>query len=288
MTNTTTLTHQSIAIVKQNKLLLIFPSIATILTIATFVIGFIPLFQIEAAAWANQGHVSGKTFTIFMVILLSMFLLVGLITLLFNAALTACILKHVQQEPYTLLFGLKTMFRLFIKIFMIKVFYDAIAVYVKCMRYWVDNWNASPQSINLVSGLPWNDAVILLTPVLVAENTSFLQTLKRSAFLVKNKWGSDVTLRANIFSRMMSAVGLIALAPIIIGVIIGGTKAITIGASITASLMILKTIIQSTTQVITSCALYLYAIDMDVARYFDLELLKKAFRLLTKKELHVE
>lgn len=285
---TTTLTHQSIAIVKQNKLLLIFPTIATILTIATFIIGFIPLFEIEAAAWANQGYVSGKTYVIFFTILLAIFLIVGLLTLLFNVASSACVLKHLRQEPYTLLSGLKTMLGLFIKIFMIKVFYDAIAVYVKCMRYWVDNWNSSSQSINLVSGLPWNDAVILLVPVLVSENTGFLQTLKRSAFLVKNKWGFDVTLRANIFSRMMSAVGLIAFIPIIIAIIIGGERVITIGAGITAILMITKTIIQSTTQVITSCALYLYAVDMDVSRYFDLELLHKAFRPLTKKELHVE
>lgn len=283
----TTLTKQSLAIIKQNKSLFIFPVLASILTIATFVIGLIPLFQIEAAAWRNQGYVSAKTFAIFIIILLAMFLIVGLLTLLFNAALTACVLKHIRQESYTVSLGFKTIFKLFFKIFMIKVFYDGIAVFVKFMRYWVDHWSASPLSMKLVSGLPWNDAVILLTPVLVSENTTFLQTLERSAYLVKNKWGHDVTKRGDFFARVLSVMGLLGFIPIITGIIIGGTTAITIGATLTAIVMIIKTIIQSATQVITSCALYFYAADMNVSLFFDEALLQKAFRPLTKKELHI-
>lgn len=282
-----TLTQQSITIVQQKKNLLIFPTVSTILMIATFFIGFTPLFHIEAAAWADGGHVSGKTYVIFIAILLAVFLVVGLITLLFNAALTVCALKHIRQEPYSISLGFKTMLVLFGKILMIKIFYDGIAVIVKMMRYWVDDWSKSTLSMNLVSGLPWNDAVLLIVPVLVSENTPFLQTLKRSAQLVKNKWGSDVTLRSGLFSRVLSLVGLLSLAPVIVGVIIGGNTAITIGITITIILTIAKTIIHSTTQVILSCALYLYATDVDTSHFFDAELLKKAFRPLTKKELHI-
>src|SRR3990167_3316196 len=291
MTDTTpsrsSLIQQSIAIIRQKRNLLIFPTLSTILMLATFFIGFTPLFHIEAAAWANNVYVSGKTYAIFITILLAVFLVVGLITLLFNAALTVCTLKHIQEEPYTISLGFKTMLVLFGKILMIKIFYDGIAIYVKLMRYWVDDWTKSPMSMSLVSGLPWNDAVLLIIPVLVAENTGFRQTLKRSAKLIRNKWGTDVTLRSNLFNRLLSLAGLLLLAPVIIGVVIGGNTAITNGITITIILTIAKTIIHSTTQVILSCALYLYATDVDTSHFFDAELLKKSFRSLTKKELHI-
>lgn len=282
-----TLIQQSIAIVRQKKNLMIFPTISTILIMATFVIGLTPLFQIEATAWSHGGYVSGRTFVIFIAILLVLFSIVGLLTLLFNAALTTCALKHIQQEPYTLSMGFKIMLSRFWKIFLIKGLYDGIAIYVKFMRYWVDDWSKSSMSMNLVSGLPWNDAVLLIIPLLVAENTGFLQTLKRSAELVKNKWGADVTLRSNLFSRMLSLIGVFALAPLVIGIIVGGNTAIIIGAVITVLISTIKTIVHSTTQVILNCALYLYAIDVDTSAFFDTELLKKSFRPLTKKELHI-
>lgn len=282
-----TLTKQSFAIAQQRKNLLIFPTISTILIMATFVIGLTPLFQIEAAMWRDNGYISEKTFIIFMVILLILFSIVGLLTLLFNAALTACALKHIRQEPYNISTGFKVMASHFWKIFLIKNFYDGIAIYVKFMRYWVDDWSKSSASMWLTSGLPWSDAVLLITPVLVAENTSFLQTLKRSAELVKNKWGADVTLRSNLFSRMLSLIGILAFIPLIVGIIIGGNMAIIIGVAITVLMSIIKTIVHSTTQVILNCALYLYATDVDISHFFDTELLKKSFRPLTKKELHM-
>ncbi len=281
------LTQQSIAIVQQNKNMMIFPIISTILMMATFVVGLTPLFKIEASIWSHDGYVSGKTFATFMIILLVIFFIVGMVTLLFNAALTACTLKHIRQEPYTISLGLKTMLILFGKILLIKIFYDGIAIYVKFMRYWVDDWTKSPMSMRIVSGLPWNDAVLLIVPVLVAENTGFFETLKRSAELVKNKWGTDVTFRSNSFSRTLALIGVFALAPLVVGIIIGGSTAIIIGAAITVLISTIKTIVHSTTQVILNCALYLYATDVDTSAFFDTELLKKSFRPLTKKELHI-
>lgn len=291
MTDTTpsqpTLIRQSIAIVQQNKNMMVFPIISTILMMATFVIGLTPLFKIEASVWSHDGYVSWKTFATFMIILLVLFFIVGMLTLLFNAALTACALKCIRQEHHTISLGLKTMLILFGKILLIKIFYDGIAIYVKFMRYWVDDWAKSPMSMRLVSGLPWNDAVLLIVPVLVAENTGFLETLKRSAELVTNKWGSDVTLRSNPFNRALAFIGIFALTPLVVGIIIGGSTAIIIGAAITVLISTIKTIVHSTTRVILNCALYLYATDVDTSAFFNSELLKKSFRPLTKKELHI-
>lgn len=282
-----TLTQQSINIIKENKKLLIFSVISTVLTIGTFVVGLIPLFQIETNAWKDGGYVSGKTFLIFIVILLAIFLIVGIVTLLFNAGLTVCALKHIQKKSYTISDGFRSMLTFFVKIFLIKVFYDGIAIFVKLMRYWVDGWTTSSLSLKLTAGLPWNDAVYLLLPTLVSENTSFLSALFRSAELIKNKWGADVTLRSNLFNKLLSAAGIIAFLPVIIGFVIGGNKAIMIGAIITVILTTTKTIIQSATQIILSCGIYLYCIDYDASTFFDTELLKKSFRPLSKKELHI-
>lgn len=280
------LIQQCITIVRNKKSLLIFPTASTILMIATYFIGFIPLIHIEAASVHNQGHVSGKTYLIFIGILILVFSIIGLGTLLFHAGLTVCGLKHLQQEPYTIELGFKAMLKYFGTIFLIKGFYDAMAIYVKFMRYWVDDWSKTPISMNLTSGLPWSDAVLLILPVLVTENTTFLQTLRRSAQLIKNKWGADVTLRGDFFSHILSVISFLSFIPAIVGVIIGGSTAITIGVTITVILTTVKTIIHSTTQVILSCALYLYATEVDISDFFDAELLKKAFRPLTKKELH--
>lgn len=281
------LTQQSISIILKNKSLLVFSVTASILVVTSFVVGLTPLFAIEAEAFEHNGYVSTETFITFMAILLALFFFVGIITLLFNAALTYCALRIIQQKPYSIQGGFKIMLPFFVRIVLIKVFYDVIAIFIKFMRYWVDGWRKSPLSKKLVSGLPWNDAVLLITPVLITEDTRFLSTLQRSAKLICSKWnGPDITFRYDTQQRAMSIIGFLALTPVIIGLIIGGTIPIVTGTIITATVTIVKNIIQSTTLVIISCALYLHAINVDTTEFFNQDSLKNTFRVLTKKELH--
>lgn len=276
------LAKQSLAILKQKKSLIIFPLLSTIVILAVFIAGLTSLFKIEATAWVNPKAVSKATVIIFYLIFLALFFVVHLLTILFNAGLITCTTKQITGEPYTISSGFKTVCFRFPMLYLWASLMTTFGGFVRIAEYWSDRWPASKMATDLLAGLPWLMATLLMTPIVAIEKINPWRAIKRSAHLFKNTWGTSVVSNIGI-EKITLPLRVISFIPLIIAMIIGSKTLLIVCGIITAILFFSISTAALALQSTLISALYLYANGIDVASFYDVELLKNAF-CPTKKD----
>lgn len=271
---------QSFAILRANKKLLLFSGIAALLQIAASLLIFLPLSHHEDfllhAAQPQMANL--KLALIIFAVILLLFLILHMITFSFNAAILACSMKYLQNEPYQLRQGFKTLLKKLWPLLCFKVTADTAGVVIQFLEYWHDDWLKTAFVEKQLSGLFWRISCALVLPVMVFENSGPIQSIKRSAFLIRNAWGMVLTPRVGI-SAVIVPIQLLMLIPLLIAFLIGGKIILIVGAIITGIFILIVGMLSTTTQTILLGALYLFAIGKNVGPYFDSELLQKAFRV---------
>ncbi|MCX7125070.1 MAG: DUF6159 family protein, partial [Gammaproteobacteria bacterium] len=145
-------------------------------------------------------------------------------------------------------------------------------------QYWWDNWPKTKTAKNWLSNLSWVTATFFVTPILLYETRSATQAVRRSAELVKKHWGNVLVSQLNI--RMNAwTIHLLSLIPTFIALLIGGKIIIIIGSTITVILFLIIFSVSCTLRLILGAALYLFAKEHDLSAYYDVDLLKNAFRI---------
>lgn len=269
------LNKQSIAIIRSNKKLLVFPIINYILTISLLLIAMRSLVKIEAAAWQTR-HVDTKTYLVFFSIIIAYFFLFHLINTLFTAALMQCALKHIEKKSYTLRTGFRTMFKNAIPLILWKIIMTTIGPVIRFIEYWEDDWSKTSKiATNLLSTLPWMSATIIIIPVLISENLGPIRSIKRSAQLILEHWGEKAYFQSRI-SFTLGLIRILAFLPLIIALFIGGKIDLITASAISMILFLSVSIIHAASQIILISALYLYAINRNTSAYFDVDLLRNA------------
>lgn len=276
------LAKQSLAVLKQKKSLILFPLLGTIVILAVFIAGLTPLFKIEKAAWINPHAISKMTVVLFYLIILILFFVAHLFTILFNAGLIACTVKHIKGEPYTISTGFKIMLFRFPILYLWTSLMTTLGAYVRLVEYWSDRWPTSKMATDTLAGLPWLMATFLMTPILTIEPTHPWHAIKRSAQLFKNTWGMCGVSNISI-GKITVPLRMISFLPLLIALFIGGKTLLIVGSIITAILFFgISTAVSALHATLTS-ALYLHANGVNVSPYYDIELLKKAFCPVKKR-----
>ncbi|MDP1573931.1 MAG: DUF6159 family protein [Coxiellaceae bacterium] len=283
------LAKQSLAILKQRKSLLIFMTLAAILTGAVFTAAAIPLFTIEDLALQHSPLVTTGTLWMATGIILLLFIALNMITLLFCSGLVACCLKQLKNEPYSLMIGFNALFCNSIRLYAWQSIGNAYGTFIKVMAYWVDDFDKSPLALNLLAGLPWNVATQLMIPVILENKLNTKQAIQHSAELIKKTWNSDPkkTLKSQLSPGMKISLLRIALFTVLILTAAFSSSPIGIISIVIVTLsavliLILTTIIQ-TLQMLTISAVYLFSLGIDTSRYYDPALLKEAFHQVKRK-----
>lgn len=128
-----------------------------------------------------------------------------------------------------------------------------------------------------IAGVGWAVATMLVVPVLLFENLGVVDALKRSASLIKDRWGEGVTGYGSVGAAMV-----VATLPVMIG------GAILIPFNPLAGIVLVSATFLGIMLVggalggIFSAALYRFAADGTVTRPFEQEQLERSFR--TKEE----
>lgn len=270
---------QSFAILRANKKLLLFPGIAAVLQIAASFLIFLPLsHQEDFLLQINNPQANNlKLALIIFAVILLFFLILHMISFSFNAAILDCSMKYLQNEPYSLYYGFKTLLKKLWPLLCFKVTTDTAGVVIQFLEYWKDDWLKTEFATKQLSGLFWRTSCALVLPVMVFENSGPIQSIKRSAFLIHNTWGTVLTPRVGI-SAVIIPIQFIMIIPFLIALLIGGKIIIIAGAIVSGILVLIAGMLSIATQTILLGALYLFAIGKNVAPHFDLELLQKAFR----------
>lgn len=272
--NSWNLIKASAAVLNTDKELIIFPilsSIALLIVTASFAV---PMFM---AGFFDQ-LLGGKS-EFFHYVVLFFFYLVQYIVIIFaNSALTGAAMIRLRGGDPTAGDGFRIAFGHFGTI----LGYALIAATVGLiLRFISDKSKSVGRFIVSLVGLTWNLATYLVVPVLVMENVGPLESVKRSAALLKKTWGEQIT--GNLSIGLVF--GLLAFLDLLVGVplFIWATSAnsipgMVIIAVVVVLILIMLSLISSTLEGIYVAAVYHYIAQGQTGGFFSKELIEGAFR----------
>ena len=121
---------------------------------------------------------------------------------------------------------------------------------------------AGPIGDILLGGLlvAWNLVTFLAVPVIAAEGTGPIETIKRSAGIFKARWGEQITGQFAIGGLVFLVAILPALILAGIGVVTGNVVAMVVTITIAVIVIIVASIVSAALSQIFAVALYRYAI----------------------------
>ena len=129
-------------------------------------------------------------------------------------------------------------------------------------------------------GMAWNLATFLVVPVLVVEGLGPIESVKRSAVLLKRTWGEQIAGNFGIGAifGLLTFLGILIFVPVLIIGIINELITLIIGAVIGLVIFfILLSMVQGALNGIYVAAVYNYAADGNIGTFFEPDQITKAF-----------
>jgi hypothetical protein len=188
LSNGWAITKSSFAILKKNKQLLIFPVLsgaALLLIIASIVVPFI-----AAAGWnVDNININFNNEAVPYLFMFLFYLINYFVVVFFNMALVHCTKLYLQGEEVTVMAGIKFSLGRIGVIFSWAMFAATVGTILRAIQEesgWIGRLIAG------ALGLVWGITTFFVVPVIAYENLGPLKAFKRSALLMKEKWGESI------------------------------------------------------------------------------------------------
>lgn len=264
---------QSLAVLRQDKEILIFPLLSGIFSIIAM-IGLISggvvtgFFQrlAESGDRSLEANVLGYA-ALFVWYFVSWF-----IVLFFNVGVVACARIRLEGGDPTTADGFRAA-RENLKSIVIWALISATVGLI--LRMIAERSRLVGQLIAKFLGAAWAIATYFVVPVMIFEKNGPRQSMNSSTQLIRKTWGESLVAAAGVGVIMM-LLGIGGLAFPIIGIFIG-PKALVVGLGVMVLYWIVLSIISSALTGIYRTALYLYATKGQAGQGFDDGLVRSAF-----------
>jgi len=128
-------------------------------------------------------------------------------------------------------------------------------------------------------GMAWSAVTYFVVPVIVIERKGPIEATKRSLAILRRTWGEALTANFGI-GFVIFLVSLVGIVPMVLGVLAFSAGLVPLGVlgiGVGIVLLLIVNLILSALNAIVIAALYLYAAEGSVPRYFDNRLLADAF-----------
>ena len=271
-----TLAKASMAVLRSDKELLVFPLVSTAVTLIVAATFILPMFGM--GMFRNLEDGSGGMPAMFYAWLFCFYLVQYFVIFFFNTALVGAAMIRLDGGDPTVADGLRIARGKWTTI----LGYAAIAATVGMLL------RALEQRAGIVGrivigliGVAWTVATYLTVPVLVARDVGPIEAVKESATLLKATWGENLIGNGGI--------GLVFTIANVVLVLVCGALVVFLAmqqlvvlASIVAALAVLAVMLMALVQAalsgIYSAALYRFAVQGEAASGFDGVVLRDAFQ----------
>ncbi len=265
----------SLKVIRDNKQLVLFPIISGVVLIflvASFVGVAYASFGTEYESVVEQSSVTDYVIA-FVYYLVSYFIIV-----FFNIGLVHCTRLYFQGEKVSFKEGINFSMKRLPVIFSWAVLSATVGIIIKAIQ---ENSGSLGNIISGLIGVVWSIATFFVVPILAYENLGPIDALKRSASIMKNKWGESIG--ASFSFGILSLVGIIIIA-LPVGFIIGLINPI---AGIAAGFLIVVLIqsIVSSAEMVFIASVYHQVVDEIELDDFDSDVLDDLFVKKRKKGL---
>jgi Family of unknown function (DUF6159) len=194
----------SFAVLKENRQLILFPilsGLSMVLVIAGFVVALIASGRWNIDVVSNRSDVVNYVF-VFLYYLVNYFVIV-----FFNTALIHCTHLYFNGEEVTIAKGIRFSLS---RIGVILSWAAFAATVGTALRILQDNLGSIGKFVTGLIGIVWSVATFFVVPVIAYENLGPIAAFKRSASLMKQKWGES--LGASFSFGLIQFLAIIALA----------------------------------------------------------------------------
>lgn len=266
LSNGWNISMNSFKVLKENKQLILFPVLSGISMI--LILGSFATIFLAAAGWdVDQIDHSGKTTN---VIFLFLYYLVNyFIVVFFNTALIHCTRLYFQGESVTIEKGLKFAYSRLTIIFAWSMFAATIGTILKLIE---ENAGWLGKIIVSLIGVVWSIATFFVVPIIAYENKGPLEAFKRSAQIMKEKWGESLGASFSFGLVQLIAFIVVAIPLFMIGALIHPVAGIML--ALLGALFIMAII--SASQTIFISAVY-HNINGDPVKHFNQQMIDQLF-----------
>ena len=257
----------SFKVLRENKQLILFPILSGISLLV--VIGSFTTAMLAAAGW-DPDNISDTYGSVGDYLLLFVFYIVNyFIIVFFNMALIHCTRLYFQGEEVTIEKGLRFSLSRIGAIFSWALFAGTIGALLRIIQEelgWVG------KIITGILGIVWSIATFFVVPVIAYENLGPLGAFKRSAKLMKEKWGESLAATFSFGLINFLSFFIIGLPLYLLGSLIHPL----VGAALAVLGILLVAAILSAAQTIFVSAVY-HNINGDPVKHFDQQMVERLF-----------
>lgn len=265
------LTKQSWEVLKRDRSLVIFPILSTLFAVLAVIAIWVPALLIGGVFEGRQVD------QLFWVAGVAMACVSTFIAIFFNVALAACAARSMRGEDTKVGEGISAAANRIGPILGWSFVTTTVGLILRAIE---DRVPLAGKIVVWLAGAAWAVATFFVVPVVALEGTGPLDSLKRSAAVVKARWGEGATGAATIgivtflvsFAiAVVGGVGFSALAGAGLPLLAGAFVALAVAAILVVSF------ISSALSQIFRVAVYQYAVTGAALGGFDGRLLQAAF-----------
>lgn len=266
------LVKESFAVLKKDKEIMLFPIISSIVFILLFISFLIPLFFLLKGMQAGDVTDIPEYYAypvLFLIYLVSYF-----IVIFFNTGLITCAHIRLNGGDPTFGDGFRNAVKHIGEIFVWSLVASTVGI---ILRIASDKSNTLGKIVISIIGMAWNLLTFFIVPVLIFEDLSIMESIKKSGYLFKKTWGETVIgkFSMGLFFTILVFFGFI---PLVISFFLGSIIAVVFGFAIMLLYWIFLGIVSSSLNGIFITALYNYANTGKIPSAYSSEIIKNAFK----------
>ncbi len=257
----------SFKVLKANRQLIIFPVLSGLSLL--MLLGSFALVIMTGAGW-DTGNLSKPNnienySVIFLFYIINYFIIVY-----FNTALIHCTTLYFRGEKVSVREGLDFSFSRIGAIFSWALFAGTIGALLQILQ---ENFGSLGKIITGLIGVVWSVATFFVVPLIAYENAGPFEAFKRSALLMKEKWGEKLGATFSFGLIQIAGIILIAIPVFLLSYFIHPVAGIILGA---IGLLLLFAIVSASKSIFIS-AIY-HNIQGDPVEHFEQQFVDNLFR----------
>jgi len=180
------LAMNSFKVLKENKQLIIFPilsGISLVLVMGSFILIFLGI-----NGWPDEGVEDSSNLTYYLYMFL-FYLVNYFVVVFFNMALIHCTRLYFRGEEVSINAGLRFSLSRIGTIFSWSVFAATVGTILRIIQ---EESGIIGKIITGIIGIVWSIATFFVVPIIAYENLGPIAAFKRSAQMMKQKWGESL------------------------------------------------------------------------------------------------
>ena len=273
ITNSIELFKASWAVIRQDRELLALPVVSAIAALGTIALFAYPIYttvNLDAVAADGSSTVEASPLTFVLVALA--YLILAFVGIFFNAALVHATNERMSGGDPTLSSALSGASGRVNRILPWAIVSATVSFIIRQIQ---ERGGLLGGLLGFLGGVAWSAVTFLVLPILVIENISVTEAVKRSGGLLRNAWGEGLAGHIGL-----GIIGFIAVIPFLLigalGFVAGSTIVLIPTVTIAVLGLVAVAIVMSALSVVYQTALYRYATAQPTVAYSQ-DLMQSAF-----------